>query len=76
MNLLSKVIISGPRTSGKTTLLHLLDGDNNIINYNHDKFLQLYDKLFVEDDRKEYLADLIRKKSVVIKSRYLKKKNI
>ena len=50
MNLLSKVIISGPRTSGKTTLLHLLDGDNNLINYNHDKFLQLYDKLFEGKD--------------------------
>ena len=74
MKKIFKIIISGPRTSGKTTLLHLLDGDKNLVNYNHDKFLQLYDKLFVEDYREEYLADLIRKKSVVIKSRYLKKK--
>ena len=76
MKKIFKIIISGPRTSGKTTLLHLLDGDKNLINYNHDKFLKLYDKLFIEDYREEYLADLVRKKSVVIKSKYLKKKNI
>ena len=35
MNSLSKVIISGPRTAGKTTLLHLLDGENNLVNYNN-----------------------------------------
>mgnify|MGYP003949938959 FL=1 len=74
MKKIFKIIISGPRTSGKTTLLHLLDGDQNLVNYSHDKFLQLYDKLFVEDYREEYLADLIRKKSVIIKSRNLNKK--
>ena len=48
MKRLSKIIISGPRTAGKTSLLHLLDGDGNLVNYNHDKFLQLFDKIFIE----------------------------
>ncbi len=73
MNSLSKIIISGPRTAGKTTLLHLLDSENNLVNYNHDKFLSLFDKLFVEQNRTDLLKDLKRKKSVIIKSRYLKK---
>lgn len=73
MNSLSKVIISGPRTAGKTTLLHLLDGENNLVNYNHDKFLLLFDKLFIEKNKTDLLKDLKRKKSVIIKSRYLKK---
>ena len=72
MNLLSKVIISGPRTSGKTTLLHLLDGDDNLINYNHDKILLLFNKIFIENYREELKKDSIRKKSIIIKSRYLK----
>ena len=74
MNSLSKVIISGPRTSGKTTLLHLLDGDDNLINYNHDKILLLFNKLFIENYREELKKDSIRKKSIIIKSRYLKTK--
>ena len=45
MKNLFKVIIGGPATSGKTTLLHLLEGDQNIINYNHDKVLKLYKKI-------------------------------
>ena len=73
MNSLSKIIISGPRTSGKTTLLHLLDGESNLVNYNHDKFLLLFDKLFIERHKTDLLKDLIRKKSVIIKSRHLKK---
>ncbi len=74
MKPLSKIIISGPRTAGKTTLLHLLDGNGNLVNYNHDKFLQLFDKIFIEKNKEDLLKDLIRKKSVVIISRYLKKK--
>ena len=73
MNSLSKIIISGPRTAGKTTLLHLLDGENNLVNYKHDKFLLLFDKLFIEQNKIDKLKDLIRKKSIIIKSRYLKK---
>ena len=76
MKPLSKIIISGPRTAGKTSLLHLLDGKGNLVNYNHDKFLQLFDKIFIEKNKEDLLKDLIRKKSVVIISRYLKKKNI
>ena len=72
MNSLSKIIISGPRTSGKTTLLHLLDGDDNLINYNHDKILLLFNKIFIENYREELKKDSIRKKSIIIKSRYLK----
>ena len=74
MKNLFKVIIGGPATSGKTTLLHLLEGDQNIINYNHDKVLKLYKKIFNERSL-YFLKDLIKnKKSVVIKSRTSKKK--
>ena len=67
MNSLSKIIISGPRTAGKTTLLHLLDGENNLVNYKHDKFLLLFDKLFIEQNKIDKLKDLIRKKSIMLR---------
>ena len=77
MKKIFKIIISGPRCSGKTSLLHLLDGDQNLVNYNHDKFLNLYGKLFNYADKDEYQADLKRKKSIIVKSRSSnKKKNL
>ena len=44
-----------------------------MVNYKHDKFLLLFDKLFIEQNKIDKLKDLIRKKSIIIKSRYLKK---
>ena len=74
MSKIKKIVVSGPRTSGKTSMLHLLDSKTNFVNYNHDKFLLLYNKLFIDKYRREYLNDLKRKKSVIINSRNLKKK--
>ena len=73
MKKLFKVIISGPAASGKTTLLHLLDGHQNLVNYHHDKVLMLFDKFFISNPIYK-LKDLIGdKKSIIIKSRSLKK---
>ena len=74
MKPLSKIIISGPRTAGKTSLLHLLDGKGNLVNYNHDKFLQLFDKIFIEKNKEDLLKDLIRKKCCNNFSIFKKKK--
>ena len=76
MKKIFKIIISGPRCSGKTSLLHLLDGDQKFknVNYNHDKFLNLYGKLFNYADKDEYQADLKKKKSIIVKSRSSNKK--
>ena len=74
MSKIKKIVVSGPRTSGKTSMLYLLDSKINLVNYNHDKFLLLYDKLFIDKYRREYFQDLKRKKSVKINSRNLNKK--
>ena len=76
MKKIFKIIISGPRCSGKTSLLHLLDGDQNLVNYNHDKFLNLYGKLFNYADKDEYQADLKKKKVLLSNQDHQIKKNL
>jgi len=66
-------MISGSAASGKTTLLHLLDGHQNLVNYHHDKVLKLFSKFFISSPLylfKDLIGD---KKSIIIKSRSLKK---
>ena len=43
----TKIMIGGPNSSGKTTLLHLLDGPENFINLHHEKILNLYQEFFL-----------------------------
>lgn len=73
MKKLFKVMISGPAGSGKTSLLHLLDGSQNLVNYHHDKVLKLFNKFFISNPL-YLLKDLIGdKKKIIIKSQSLKK---
>ena len=66
-------MISGPASSGKTSLLHLLDGSQNLVNYHHDKVLKLFNKFFISNPL-YLLNDLIGdKKKIIIKSQSLKK---
>ena len=74
MKKINKIFIGGPACSGKTSLLHLLDSEENLVNFNHDKIIKLYDELF---KKQPYLIkDLVKnKKNVQIKSSNEKKNN-
>jgi hypothetical protein len=76
MKKIFKIIIAGPRTSGKTTLLHMLDGEKNVVNFHHDKILCLFNKIFLENDENkvQYKKDLKKENGVLIYSKSLKNK--
>lgn len=75
MRRLFKIIISGPNCSGKTTLLHLLDGEKNLVNFYHDKILDLFSEFFLSKKFYYYEKDLkFDKKIVKVRSNSLKKK--
>tara|TARA_A100001035_G_C27730564_1_gene476561 strand:- start:60 stop:1136 length:1077 start_codon:yes stop_codon:yes gene_type:complete len=74
MSKLFKIIISGPNCSGKTTLLHLLDGETNLVNFYHDKILNLFKEFFLSKKFYYHEKDLkFDKKIVKVKSNLLKK---
>jgi len=75
MKKFNKILIGGPAFSGKTSFLHLLDGDENLVNFNHDKIIKLYSELFVK--KQIYSAkDIIGNKNYVYIKSYYKKKKI
>lgn len=75
MKKIFKIIISGPRTSGKTTLLHLLDSTTNVVNFHHDKILNLFNKIFLKNytHTVQFSKDLKKENGVFIFSKSLKK---
>lgn len=76
MKKINKIFIGGPACSGKTSLLHLLDSEENLVNFNHDKIIKLYAELF-KNKQPYLLKDLIKNKNnVYIRSLSERKKII